>query len=353
MPEPARQPAASEAQAIIDAVSRLHGVQIVGPTQGSPEGAHFAVLPSGQQIVDLKTIADRWAVRPDRIRQAPRLDTPQALIDYVTRFRRPETILYADVGNIEDGPRIVALIDYHDAAGPQPSHVTHRATYPFPLSEQARAWMALSGSMMEQAEFAATLRDRQRDIENPPLDWMAMDAATVAEVCAALNLHDDPGPRDEDGAYLLGQDSAALSDEADRYTPMSAAQKLRRVRFGTAERLARLAVGLEVHATSKVRTRVDIQTGEATAEFSEEHDAREGGERVRVPPFFLLRIPLFDGAPPRLLPVRLYYRKRGQGLAWMVELVEIRRLIRLAAEQVAWQVVESTGCPVYFGWPER
>lgn len=333
---------------------------------GFYQSPQAVVLPKGQDIRSLKPLLDEYRTAPERIRAAADLTTLDSLIAYVKRFRNHSTALFAQ--DEPTAPQLLAVLDYHAAVTPPPADdcpsslpifCTHTATYRFPLSDPLMAWIAATercqdprkGGMFTQEAFAFFLQDRARDIENPPLDWMMVDQATVQEVCEILNLHDDNAPRDQDGKYL-DTEAVQEDEEEDRYIPRDALYKLRRIRFGSAHLLEKLAIGISLSLELKVEQQFDPKTGRKTINFKDEHEARSStGRKVIVPDMFFVNIPVFESGRRHLLPVRLYYRKAGTGLMWGVELVEPERMIRRAVAAAAREAATQTTCPLYFGKP--
>lgn len=211
--------------------------------------------------------------------------------------------------------------------------------------------MAIDRKLIGQTEFAEFLQDHEHDIENPPLDWMCVDPTTATQVLDALNLHDDLSPRDANGDYLKPEDVTGEEGDADedRYIPHSALQKLRKIRFGSATLLTRMAANIEVSAASKAVAKYDPKSGAKTILFEDENSTSSGGRPVKVPDMFFLNIPVFEADEPRLIPVRLLYRVKGEKVVWAVDIVNVERIIRRAIEAVASRVAEETYLPVYAG----
>lgn len=323
-------------------------------------------LPKGTQMHDVTAIRHRLMTenlgRPRFLVEKAKLTSVGSLIDYTLRNRDEASALFVD--DTPASPQLTAIIDYHhpavalpeiaERAGkdptwlpPRPRHGRHRGIYAFPLSEQVVAWKDISGKAKTQAEFATFLQDRRFDIANPPLDWMQMPRKDLDLILRLLNLIDDRGEID-DGA-------AAAEDTEDgdeRYIPRSALYKLRKLRFASADRVVQLAQSIEVAVDGKAKSGFNPRTGERMIEFEEEHTTASKGRRVTVPEFFLLSVPLFEGEAPTLIPVRLQYRVKGGSVEWTATLVEWKRVIRLAVADVAAQVGEATGLPVYFGKAE-
>jgi hypothetical protein len=264
-----------------------------------------------------------------------------------------------------DKPSLLAVIDYHggtdreqpaDGSGIQvgdetpgsialPRFGSHTVRYEFPISDQIRAWSAISGQAMSHAEMATFIADRQFDIANPPLDWMQVKPETIALLTHLLNLGDDEGQIDD-----TAPDEPPADNGDDRYVPRSALYKLRQIRFGSTQRLIQLARNVEVAVNAKATAGYNPKTGERTLAFTEEHETHDrAGRKVIVPDAFLLRAPVFEGETPQLIPVRLAYRQKGGTLSWFMTLVEWRRVVRFAVKAEADRVQEATALPVFYG----
>lgn len=336
----------SENQAIIDLVNSIGPHAIVGGTDA--DRLALAVLPEGRRIENLKPFLDELRDAPRRIEASVQATTIQSLIDYVNRFKSADSAVFADDGQ---KPSLTAILDFHgQGEAAHPRFGAHRVRYDFPLSDQVLAWAGISGKPLNHAEMASFLGERQFDIANPPLDWMQVDKKTVDLLIHLLNLGDDAGEIDDEAVDDVIRDPI---EGDDRYVPRSALYKLRKIRFGSAQRLIQMARTVEVAVNAKAVEGYNPKTGERTVTFSEEHQTHDGkGRRIVVPDAFLLRAPVFEGETPQLIPVRLQYR-RGQGgaLSWFMTLVEWRRVVRFAVRAEAERVHAETGLPLFYGKP--
>ena len=310
----------------------------------------------GRKIVSLKPFMDEYLDHPERIVQRVTHLTHASLIDYVVRFKREDTSIFVD-----DSPgasSITAVMDYHHRMtgdetehGDLPDWCKHVARYEFPLSAQMKVWIALAnapnGGFIDQTAFANLLEDRFFDIAPAPLDWMALDMAELTAILSVLNLESDHGY--DDGVA----DEAPLPEDADadddRYIPRSALYKLRKIRFGSPRRILDLSRGISIASTTVVRDAFNPRTGERTVVFSEDHESvsNKDGRKVTVPEMFLVRIPVFEGGPRHLMPVRLQYRKNGTRANWKAELVDAPGLVRAAVRAIVSEVKEKTEAPLY------
>lgn len=342
----------SDTQPIIDVIREIDRHDIIGGTV--PDELALAVLPSGRKIEDLTPYLDKLRVAPRRIAANAKVTSVTTLVDYLNRFKLTDSVIFAN-----DAPAsssLLGIVDFHGGTGggdetpgsnALPRFGRHRVEYDFPLSDQIKAWAAISGKALGHEEMATFLSERQYDIANPPLDWMQVDPTTIALLCHLLNINDDQGDIDDSAASVEPAD-----DDDDRYIPRSALYKLRNVRWGSVQRLTQLSRTVEISVNAKATEGYNPKTGERTVEFTEEHETRDKtGRKVTVPDAFLLRVPVWEGETPQMIPVRLQYRKNGGRLSWFMTLVEWRRVIRFAVKTEAERVQKATSLPLFYGAP--
>lgn len=317
------------------------------------------------QILDPAPYFRPYQDRPIRIVEQVELETAQSVIDYVERFdTRKTAMLCSAVG----APTLVAIIDHHGMSTTNPDTEVidpgqagwcqHTATYRFPVDRHFAAWQAASercraGKLYSQGEFAELLQDREVDIQTPPRDWGLLPADQLDRVLGALNLHDDIGAQTGAATALVpaGSEAPALLDPDGEPVPCETAlAKLRRKRFGSATFMARLALGIEASVGLKFKQTTDLKTGDRSFSFEQTGSVQtKAGRQVNVPDYFLLYVPVFEQAERALLPVRLFYRIRGEEILWGVELMDVARLVRDEVTKVAQSISDETGVPLFFG----
>ena len=341
-----------DAKAIIEAIERL----IPGETFGV-EGAHLIDLPTGRTVHNLQPHIDALLPAPRRIEAAARASNVKSLIDYLNRFKLADSALFAD--DEPSAPSLLGIVDFHGATGGDglgpfdetpgstavPRFGRHTVRYDFPVSEQVKAWSAISGQPLAHADMAAFLDERHYDIANPPLDWMQVDRPTVELILHLLNIADDHGEIDD-----ARPDAEPGPEDDDRYIPRSGLYKLRQIRFASAHRLVQMARTVEISASAKTIEGYQPKTGERTVLFQEEHQAADrAGRKIVVPDAFLLRVPVWEGETAQLVPVRLQYRRVAGHIAWVFTLVEWRRVIRFAVKTEAERAAKETDLPLFYG----
>lgn len=335
-----------DAQAIIDAIREIDQHAIISHVDVARDELALAVLPAGRTITDLQPFLDKLRDAPRRIEASAKVTTVASFIEYVNRFKAADSAIFA----IDDAsrPSLLGIVDFHGQGDDAAARFgVHTVRYEFPISDQIRAWSAISGQGLSHADMATFIADRQYDIANPPLDWMQVKPETIALLTHLLNLGDDEGQVDD--AAL----DAPPADDDDRYIPRSALYKLRQIRFGSAQRLIQLAQTVEVSVNAKAVEGYNPKTGERTVTFTEEHETHDkAGRKVTVPDAFLLRAPVFEGETQQLVPVRLQYRRKAGSLLWFMTLVEWKRVVRFAVKAEAERVKAATTLPVFYGSPK-
>lgn len=337
----------TDMQPVIDAIKGLAVVdEVQGETGDHDKGPIYAFVPEGKRLQDLGPLFEALRPAPRWIAaNASALSVP-SFVDYMNRFKTPDSAIFASDDPAK--PSLLGVVDFHgQGSTASPRFGRHSVSYGFPVSDQINAWSAVSGKVLDHETMASFLAERQHDIANPPLDWMMVEPDTIKLLMHLLNIADDAGDVDDAAA-----DHEPAAEDDDRYVPRSAIYKLRKIRFGSAQRLLQLARTVEVSVNSKAVEGYSPKTGERTVQFTEEHETSSRGMKVVVPDAFLLRVPVWEGETTMLIPVRLQYRKQGGSLRWFMTLVEWKRVIRFAVNAEAQRVHTLTALPVFFGRPK-
>lgn len=366
-------PTPADMTALIEAVKGMHGAnELIPALPTPPDSTILLVTPEKRDVQDLGDYLNKYLPRPRFLSEAALLGGTDAMIDYAERFKTGDSILF--VNPDPEAPWLKLVVDYHSAsfwpaepvakdggeltssllpAPPTPAHCRHTATYRFPLSDEMKAWRAAEkAGLMDQESFAWLLQQRQNDISNPPANWMLVPGEEVDRVCALLNLRDDHQPRDGSGKPIPFEELDLQRDEEELPTGYrTRLQKLQTKRFGTQQQLLTLSTEMSVRTSASSKQQIRLQDGTHFLEFSEDHEAQVKGQKVKVPELFLIDIPVFDGEPSHLMPVRLYYRRAGGGIKWMVELVDHRRMLKDAILKASTDVSIATDLTLINGNP--
>jgi len=94
------------------------------------------------------------------IDQIVNVDQSQSLIDYVNRFKTTDTVIFADVDELE----VHAVIDYHIAGSAKPGLAEHHAVLNLSHSAEWETWVSIGGKLYDQRSFARLLDVNSDDI---------------------------------------------------------------------------------------------------------------------------------------------------------------------------------------------
>jgi len=280
-------------------------------TKGLGEGLP-PIVPVGwdrdnQRFLSLRTEIESYRERPERRTGMATMQTLQAFYGLINRHKGQNSAVFADLNWRK--PEFTAVIDYHhdgvtDKDKPHlPQNLNHRIYYPFPLSEEWKAWIAGDGKPMEQGDFAALIEDR------------------IAEISA---------PNETEKDELEDLFKTAIADPFE---------------------IVQLSRGLKVSVESAVGRMVTLQTGETEMIFEEVHKDG-GGQKLIVPGLFMLSLPVFFRGEKQRIPVRLRYRANGGKVTWLYQMWRPDTYVTEAVEKALDVVRVETGLPAYEGSPE-
>jgi uncharacterized protein YfdQ (DUF2303 family) len=290
----------SEAKAIIETVERLNLAEFV--ELGGDNKA--VILPKGKELHSLKKLRDEYLTAPERKKGTAFICEPGSFVEHVNRMQDEHSVLFACVDR--DKPSVTAVYDYHQKDG-APRFGQHRAHYPFPLSDEWKAWMGRNGSenSMSQEDFAEFIEDRMMDLAQPSL----AGARTLAYV-------------------------EAIQCE-----------------LATPSQVATLSRELSIRVDQNLVQQVKVSSGESQMVFREEHRDTNGAP-LKVPGAFLIQIPIFTGGIEAVLPVRLRFRVAGRSVNWHYEIALVDALFKQAIDEEIKKIQAGVELPVFVGSPE-
>jgi uncharacterized protein YfdQ (DUF2303 family) len=274
------KPGASYANAFETAIK---AVTLAERSHIARDGREFVVVPDG---FDLKDVTDPHRL-PDFIRQTLTVDEPGSLSAYVNRFKRSESVLFADLDNAQ----VVARLDYHDQGvdidgdaadvPPMPRQNKHVATLQLRETQEFQDWCEFCSDFWPQAEFANFLDENRIDVIDP------------------------------DGGDLL-----------------------------------EIVKDLQAVSTSSFTGKVDLTNGDVSIGF--ETDTKEV-QKVMLPKTVTLRLAIYAGDEPVEIECALRWRAQSGGVKLALVMRRINRVKRELFAKIANDVAEATGLPVYFG----
>jgi uncharacterized protein YfdQ (DUF2303 family) len=283
--------------------------------------------PKGREIHDLTSSMRQAAqyLKPARRCGTATLMDLQSLVDWTNRFKGDTSILFANTDM--ERPSLTCIADYH-AAGPvdvttptgDPSarHCHHRAIYRFPLSDEWKAWIGISGEPLDKDELGEFIEINAKDVMDPT-------PAIIANKTASKN-----------------------TEWENRL--IETAQKIEG-RYGQLTKLLKMSKRFQVYESSNLTIVSNRDTGEGEIQFVNEHKTAEG-KPINIPNLIIIAVPVFEGGPHYRMPVRFRYRKKGGKIYFFLSPYNPEKAFKAAADEALKYAENETNLPLLRGTPE-
>lgn len=307
----------SDITALDDIISQKNDVAYVmlkDPRVDARYDVPLLSVPEGRDVQSVRAFLDEYLERPLRRRGEAVVQSAQAFLDLVERFKGESSVVYANPD--AKAPSLTAIFNYHaegsteavDAGDALTGWGDHRGTLACRMSDEWKAWLGVHGRELDQAEFAAFLQDHIAD-------------------CVLVDTGKEP----------------TVQEVVDQL----------QARLGGPVQLMKLARGLEVRAGVAVKNAVTLETGEIQISHVEQHQGENGGP-ITTPTLFFITIPVFYAGVPYRIAVRLRYRIRGAGaIAWSFHLYRHDKTFDHAFDELLQKVRDESGLDVFLGSPEK
>ena len=334
---------ATDLGALFDAAKETFHPSVVNVPRGDAESMPTLVIPKAMNAIDLKPWLDARREFPRRAEGESTHETIASLIGHVQRTRDEGSVAW--LATTDTSAALTVVYDYHEAQerrrvkGDGSSYAgedgvarwcKRTATHAFPLSKEWRAWRAVSGKGLTQAEFAAFIEDHVAEIRG----------ADAARGGRALEL-----------ALLLAQGDEAYSETMS--AEELAALAMRRV--GSPSQLVKMARRIALTLEMRAEEMRD-ESGNVSVVFRAEANAEgvRGEERSRValPSLFVIEVPVLEGGTAYRLPVRLSTKIASQRAQWTMTLHRADAAFADAVADAARAFSDATGVPVFRGKSE-
>lgn len=285
------------------------GIDHAAPGEGEVKGGHpIALIPDGMDIKSLKPLIDEWRTAPERRRGTTTTDRVQSFIDLTNRFSDENSALFArgaiDPDTNDITATLTAILDYHPAAPEStPDNARfcdHRIKYAFPVSREMATWCGQNRKKMAQPDFAAFIENNIADISTAP------DKFTV------------PG--------------------FDALCP----------KFANPSDMVNLSRGLEITTKETVKGYTRLSSGETEIQYVSEHK-NTNGKPLKLPDFFLIQIPIFNGGAVYRVPVRLRFRVADGAVTWWFDIYRIDLAFEQAFTESCGAAQTMTKLPLFYG----
>ncbi|GAA4218506.1 uncharacterized protein YfdQ (DUF2303 family) [Sagittula marina] len=226
----------------------------------------------------------------------------------------PELKLTTVANYHEHGPRSWDAVTGEAGAG----FADHRGVYTFPLSEEWKRWMAVSGKELTREELAEFIDNNILDVIEPTPYLLNASSS-------------DPAPWEER--------CATIAEKIDG-------------RFGQPHELVNLSRQFTINETSDLKVTANRNDGTTSLQFVNEHKDDEG-RPLKLPSLFLIAIPVFDGMDLYRLTARFSYRKSSSTVKFRLQVFQPDIALRDAMEGECARAQAATQLPLMWGTPER
>ncbi|SMP31995.1 DUF2303 family protein [Shimia sagamensis] len=288
---------------------------------------HLVVLPDGRKVEDLTEHHRKLAefLKPMRRKGTANPKDLQSFIDWSNRFKGDTSAIFANP--VMSDPSLTCIADYHAGApadvttpngDPSARHCHHKAIYNFPLSDEWKAWMEISGQAQD------------KDVMGEFIESHALDVV-------------DPTP-----ALIKGIEAENNQPWENRLIEI--AQKLEG-RFGKLAELLSMSRQFQVHETSNLSVKTNRDSGEQEIQFLNEHKDADG-QPLKIPNLITIAIPVFLNGAPYRMAVRFRYRKSGSSVKFIMSVHNPEKVFEAAFDEAVTQAHENTKLPVFVGTPE-
>lgn len=304
-----------------------HHDEIKSPKDFDFTKAHLLTIPKHRMVKDA-TPEYRNALeflKPARRKGTAHFYDLQSLIAWANRFSGDTSALFAlpDM----DAPTLTCIADYHaegpvdphDVSGDDTArHCHHRAVYDFPLSEEWKAWMEVSGRPLEKDDLGEFIEANAKDIMEP----------TPA---------------------VLG----GIEKDSNQPWENRLIQTARQIegRYGQLSQLLAMSKKFQVFETSDLKVSTNRDTGEAEIQFLNEHKDADG-KPLNIPNLIIIAIPVFMGGAPYRMPVRFRYRKLGGSVKFILSIYNPEKAFEAAFKEAVEIATRDTELPTFLGKPE-
>ena len=316
------------AETIRDVMSELgHHDPIETPADFDHTTAQLVSMPSQRSVENLteKLRDAAQYLKPARRKGTATLTELQSLVGWTERFKSDDSVLFADPDMT--APTLTCVADYHSkgpsdcttATGdPTARHCHHRGVYKFPLSNEWKEWMKISGKPQDKDVMGEFIEANAKDIMDP----------TPAIIKGKEDKNNEPWEN-----RLIGT-----------------AQQIEG-RFGQLSQLLAMSKKFQVFEKSDLKVVSNRDTGEAELQFLNEHQTIDGQPLV-TPNLIIIAIPVFRGGAPYRMAVRFRYRKNGSAIEFALTIYNPEKVFEACFKEAVELAKNETGLPLFYGTPE-
>jgi uncharacterized protein YfdQ (DUF2303 family) len=127
------------------------------------ELGEYHVVPTATGLVQIDLTGDRYLVTPNRKVGTVVVRDAASFLHYWTKHSTAASEIYAD----RDRLTVTGVLDAHGPDDEDTGWGQHRVVLQLRNSPAFKAWLALSGNLVGQTQFAEFIEDRRGDIREP------------------------------------------------------------------------------------------------------------------------------------------------------------------------------------------
>ncbi len=324
MTDPIRKNVAETTREIYDQI----GLPTALENTGNPlKDAALITVPEKRRVQDITAELRKAAeyLKPAQRKGTAQMGDLQSVIHWSNRFKGDTSALYAN--NDRAAPSLTCIADYHGEGPAEPTnekgdpaarHCHHRAVYPFPLSDEWKAWNAVSGQSLDKDEMGEFIEANAKDVLDPTPAIIAMEKS------------------DENQDFENRLIETARQIEG---------------KFGQLHSLLAMSRQFQVYETSNLEVSSNRDTGEQSIQFLNEHRDKDGAP-LKIPNLIIIAIPVFTGGAAYRMPVRFRYRKSGGSIKFILSIYNPEKAFDAAFDEALEAAKEATELPLFIGKPE-
>lgn len=278
-------------------------------TGGLIDNVDIIAVPRDYDLKSLQMFIEPLLPCPPRRKGTSSHTAPISLINHISRYKSETTVLFAD----QEAEKVTAVYNYNPEGGNENDALygDHAACLSLQRSDELKEWREFCKEPVSAEALAFFLEKR--------------------------------------GVDLIAEDDAPSTHKArlDRI-------KLIGGLIATPHQVISTIPALKIMETSEVQNAKNIATGECSLVYKSDHSAvNAGGEKITIPGWFLIAIPIYRNGPLDLIPVRLRYRKKQGLILWSLDLIDIEKYIAQSFEQFIETIAKAFSLPLFYGEKER
>lgn len=262
----------------------------------------------GYELQSVEKFIDEMRDKPERRQGTIGADDLDSFVALTNRFKAENSVMFgrSSVTETSFSCGLISILNYHPAGSDNKvaDNSDHVVRYDFPLSSELKTWLSKNKTPFNSREFAEFLEDNIADLVVAKPDAMRV----------------------------------TFGDE----TPS----------FATPSKIFELSRGIEVRVDEKVVNAFRNSDGSFAIQYTQENKDSTG-QPLKLPEWFALGIPVFDGGEVYQIPMRLRFRVKEGTITWSFEMYRKNDTFTTAFADACDEATKATALPLFNGSPTR